>query len=612
MNLRKIIFLTFLFLSVVIGSAAEPSITMTLEPKTMPLNKAVKLTVSISNAERGARLQLPDVENLNFSSMGQNSRTSIVNGKVTSQYSYSFRVTASKEGVFHIPGAVLETDGKKVSSNSEKLTVMSPQKTPVKPKLGDELSDEEKKKLAFVTIERADNKGREHLYVGESTPVLIQAHFRSDFRVSGVNVPSLSSDAFTLSALSDDPEQGYEVIDGVRYRVISWYGNLSGIKAGDYDLTTEIEATINIPIKESSNKRRSNDPFDDPFFSSFFTRYESKELNLKSEMKPTKVITPPLEGRPESFTGAVGQYIIKAKPLPSKLATGEAVTLETYIEGTGNFDRVDKPTLMPSEQWKTYEAETKFERADIVDFHARKHFSIPAIVMNPGEVEAFFQFSYFDPDTEEYKIAETTKYKINVTGESVAMIDPVITNEPKNSNSLVIKSEIGTLFSSSSTLYQKTWFRVFGVIVLLTMLGSVFGILQQGQTRAPKRLSQRVLNRETEKRLSNIEDSIADAEALSFFRECRQLLQIQIAREIESQPEAITVNDILEKFPENQSAKEVFEKADEVEFAPQEESAESLSDWLNKTRVALEGIQNPIVNEKQKSPSSWGQISPTV
>jgi len=192
------------------------------------------------------------------------------------------------------------------------------------------------------------------------------------------------------------------------------------------------------------------------------------------------------------------------------------------------------------------------------------------------------------------------------------MIDPVNTDESKNSNSLIIKSEIGTLFSSSSTLYQKTWFKVFGVIVLLIMLSSAFGILRQGQTRGPKKMSQRVLNRETEKKLSNIENGIANAEALSFFRECRQLLQIQVARKIESQPEAITINDILEKFPENQSAKEVFEKADEVEFAPQEESAESLSDWLNKTRVALEGVQNPIVNEKQKSPRSWGQISPSV
>ena len=56
---------------------------------------------------------------------------------------------------------------------------------------------------------------------------------------------------------------------------------------------------------------------------------------------------------------------------------------------------------------ETYQEKTKFERGDIVDFHARKTFSIPAIATKPGEIKAQFQFTYFDPEAGKYHTLTT-------------------------------------------------------------------------------------------------------------------------------------------------------------------------------------------------------------
>lgn len=621
MKTRNLIFLIIITLAGLFTSAvAAPSVSVTLEPKTIPLNETARFTVNIKNGERNAVPQLAEIDNLTFIPTGQSSQIRIVNGDMTSVISYSYQITTTKEGQYQIPAVTVQSGGQQYNSNSLKLTVTAPQKNPAQSPLqqGDQLSDEEKKKTAFLTINRADNKGREHLYVGESTPVMIRVYLRSGLRVRALNKPSVSSEAFTLSALSDEPEQSTEVLEGIRYHVFSWYGNLSGIKAGDYDLTTELKATLSVPSKRPTNRSRSNDPFDDPFFDSFFTQYESRDITLTSDQKKTKVITPPLKGRPDSFTGAVGQYKIKASSLPSSLETGEATTLKVSIEGKGNFDRVDKPTLMPSKTWKTYKAKTDLERGDIVDFHARKNFTVPAVATEPGEFETFFQFSFFDPETEEYKTIETAKHKIKVSGKAVSMTAPLITAKETpvtiDEQSLpVIKESIGSLFAATPELYQKPWFKGLISMLILVILGClIVSFLQQHQNKHPEAYSRRKLSRETKRQLSSIEANTEKGEALTFFRECRLVLQNQIAQETGGQAEAITLNNVLEKFPTCKAAIEVFKKADEIEFAALEESQESMDEWLNKTRVALEEIQTPPAFIKQQNESAWGQVASSV
>lgn len=617
MNLKYIILLCFIGL---IANVAAASVSATLDSEVIPLNQAARLTVNIKGGEGISEPQLPGVDDLSFAPIGQSRQVSIVNGHMTSTLSFSYQITASKEGEHRIPPVTVQVGGQRFSSLPLSLKVTAPQKNIASARPGQKrpLSEEEQKQIketAFLTISRADNKGREHLYVGESTPVMIRAYLRRGLRVRGIGKPSISSEAFTLSALSDEPEQDTVMVKGVPYHVITWYGNLSGVKAGEYQLTADLKATLSIPSKRSSNRRRGSGPFDDPFFDSFFASYKSKEVTLTSKAKKTQVLSPPLKGRPASFSGAVGQYQIKASKLPAAIETGEAITLEVAIEGKGNFDRVNKPTLMPAKIWKTYQEKDRLERGDIINFHARKHFSIPAVATKPGEVETFFQFSYFDPETEEYRTVETEKQKTKITGESVSMTDPVASGGDARgntdvSNLPVIKSNIGFLPSSNMLLHQRVWFwGLMSLLAIIVLVCAVISVIRSHQSKYPEVYHRRKLHKDIKRQLSNVRSILEKGEVLPFFQQCRLVLQTQIAGQNGGQAEAVTINEVLASYPTCHTAIEVFRKADEVEFATPERPQESMHEWIDKIHAALKEIENPPLSTTGQVQSSWGQVT---
>src|SRR5262249_57361535 len=87
-----------------------------------------------------------------------------------------------------------------------------------------------KNQSAFLRIELP----KQELTVGELVPVKVKAYFRTGVSASLNGLPTLSSDAFTLNKVDDNPEQTNEVINGAPYTVVTWTSALSAVKTGDY------------------------------------------------------------------------------------------------------------------------------------------------------------------------------------------------------------------------------------------------------------------------------------------------------------------------------------------------------------------------------------------
>ena len=87
---------------------------------------------------------------------------------------------------------------------------------------------------------------KQELTVGELVPVKVKAYFRAGVSASLNGLPVLSSDAFTLNKLGDNPEQTREVIDGVPYTVVTWTSALSAVKAGDYPLNLDLPVMVRV------------------------------------------------------------------------------------------------------------------------------------------------------------------------------------------------------------------------------------------------------------------------------------------------------------------------------------------------------------------------------
>jgi hypothetical protein len=88
----------------------------------------------------------------------------------------------------------------------------------------------------------------------------------------------------------------------------------------------------------------------------FATRFEESLVNGRVpadrrdavvEGRPLALTILPLpeEGRPPDFTGAVGQFTVRAEARPRTLKPGEILKLALHIEGDGNFGFFDPPRL---------------------------------------------------------------------------------------------------------------------------------------------------------------------------------------------------------------------------------------------------------------------------
>ncbi len=94
-------------------------------------------------------------------------------------------------------------------------------------------------------------------------------------------------------------------------------------------------------------------------------RPDLKEVYAVSEKVAVTVREVPLEGRPETFTGGVGEFDLGAEVSPVKLRVGDPMTLMLTLTGAGNLADVAPPALERidafAHNFKIYEAtsETK-------------------------------------------------------------------------------------------------------------------------------------------------------------------------------------------------------------------------------------------------------------
>ena len=212
---------------------------------------------------------------------------------------------------------------------------------------------------------------------------------------------------------SAQPRLVSEVIDGERYntavlKTVLYYPTKSGELVID-PLNTELE----IEVKSNQrNNRRFNDPFfNDPFFSG--KRKATK--NFLSNPVKINVMSLP-EPRPRKFSGAVGNFRIRAGLDTNAVFANDAVGLSISLTGSGNFKALQLPEPKLPEGIDIF----KPERTDNISIKGMKHSGskkstyllVPRI---PGEIViAPIEFTYFDLKTKKYVTRSSGQISMSV------------------------------------------------------------------------------------------------------------------------------------------------------------------------------------------------------
>jgi len=148
----------------------------------------------------------------------------------------------------------------------------------------------------------------------------------------------------------------------------------------------------------------------------FFGRMMAGRTRVQSE--PLKLTVKPLpeEGRPANFSGATGNFEITLDRTSGRLKTNEQFKFNITVRGTGHPDLIPKPEIELPPGIEIYtEAVEKKVREEGGKVIGSRLFSMILVPRQEGNYTLEpFEFSYFDPQTESYRVARSPRISLQV------------------------------------------------------------------------------------------------------------------------------------------------------------------------------------------------------
>ncbi len=426
--------------------AEEISVTAGLSRSEVNSGDMAELQIKVSGAQRADVPQQIPVEGLNVRLTGQSTQVQMVNFKVTSSVVYSYIVMPLRTGHFTIPSVTVSADGSKFRTQSLPFSVLdtsgpsssggvgatSPSMQPQIPALPGMVgisqprsrpapSRPDLERVAFGEI----NCSKKTVYAGEMVPVEIRYYFDARYAAQVRGRVDFGGEGVLLERFPD-PKEGREERNGILYNVLTFRSLLSGVKPGPLDLKpAKLDCEIQLPGELPPG-------FDDPVFQQLLggqARFgQTREVAVKTAPLHLEVLPLPKEGRPPTFTGAVGQFdidIIVSNPHP---APGDPATLNVKIGGKGNFKGMGPPVLTGTDDWRTYPPTDKFDSSDELAYTGVKSFDFTLIAQKPAHLSPGAEFSYFDPQSGKYQTLTVKPLPLEATPGSA--VDVPLTATP--------------------------------------------------------------------------------------------------------------------------------------------------------------------------------------
>lgn len=408
--------------------AQDVSFTASSKP-VVSVGERFQITFEV-NAD-GRNFKSPDFGSLTVLS-GPNTSTSssiqIINGKMEQNYTktFSFIVQANGEGEVTVSPASVIVDGKKYTSNSLKIKVVKGSVPATSSQGGGNKSNAATSRSSGNTGTLQDDDVYIKASVSNTNPFIGQQVIVTYTLYTRVPISNLmlnkapSFTGFWSKSLTDNNsqlKQRKQIINGQEYTVaeITRYAvfpQKTGVLTID---PAEMQCVAQIRI--NTHRKRSNDPFEDFFNDPFFNRnVRNVETTLRS--KPIKIKVKPLpeKGKPENFSGAVGDFTFKSTIDRDKLKANEALTLTFTVIGKGNLELLDLPSPEFPSDFETYDpkisSNIKTRKSGI---SGSKKFEYLAIPRTPGDFMIKpVTFTFFNPAEKKYYSYSSGEFKIHV------------------------------------------------------------------------------------------------------------------------------------------------------------------------------------------------------
>jgi len=374
----------------VVSYAAD--VQMSIQPQLVSLLDRAVLKIEFIDT-KGEAVDIPEVDGLDIRYQGQSSETRIVNFKSTSKIIHTYVITPTKTGDFTIGPVTAKFKG------GEKE--LSGQLRVIKPK--DDKEAQAISELMFSQI----STDRESPHVQEPFDLTLKVYIRDGVQIDG-----------RFSILGGMPESGmdgdleWDVIDRKRqeyngsiFNVYTLTTTAKALTAGTFSFQPQVQMRVIIP-----RQQRRPYGFDDPFFGDLFGRQETRPFTLECNPLEIAVRPVPMEGRPDSFTGAVGIFDFDVNVGPDHVKAGEPITVKMRISGKGNLSKITPPHIADDHAFKLYDARRiPTDNPNTVVFEQ-------VIIPKSGSISNIppIAFSYFNTKTSDFRTIEQGPFPVSV------------------------------------------------------------------------------------------------------------------------------------------------------------------------------------------------------
>jgi hypothetical protein len=325
---------------------------------------------------------------------------SYINGKRSYSKTYSYFLSPLSRGKFTIGQATIEIEGDTYKTLPVKVEVTAAVDRPTDGNNAEYIASEN----VHLVAEISDTNP----YLNEGITVQYRLYVSNEVNITR-GWRELDSPKYAdFWSQNIDNRGNYKVYDGkyqgkdYRYVIIRTTV-LYPQKTGELNIEPLV---LDIPIDVETNKR-------DLFGRRIMTRV-NKTVSAGNRTITVKPL--PIEGKPGSFTGAVGNFDFSLEADRTSLDANESLTLTVKVEGKGNLKLFELPKPTLPNALEQYEPEridkVSTQSAGMQGSIAEAYTVIPQF---KGEYPiAPLTFSYFDPVTESYKTIRSDEIVLKV------------------------------------------------------------------------------------------------------------------------------------------------------------------------------------------------------
>ncbi len=413
--------IVILLVAVLARAASAADVSFTVTPRETTMGGSVMMRITVTNGDEIGAVSLrstPEVELAEVPGRQSMKSSQWINGRLTSEskVTLSVMVTPLVQGTVSIPPVSITVDGVEHTSPIIPIAVGK--------------SDIAEVLQVLVTSPRSTT------YVGEPLELVLRIAIRP-YRSQEFGVTLSESDMWNLvdadrsswgifsQAMREMSQRGQrpagreELLDGAAWYVYDIPARIWPTRPGLPD-AGDIRLHWRYPAALTAQR-------------GFFGGRElaiasTRNISAAATVEGIAVLPLPEEGRPASFTGAVGNFALKALARPLQVAVGDPITLTvdiTDLSGNADMDAIQPPAIGPD----TMGGDFRIPSAPLAGTvnGSTKTFTQTVRPTRTG-IDAIppLEFSWFDPVLRTYRSAQTQPIAISVAPAELLATDAVV------------------------------------------------------------------------------------------------------------------------------------------------------------------------------------------